>query len=95
MRKQNNRQRRNVAGPSSRRGELGLEQRISVAGSRRSDEIAAAIGRGSNLRRVRGILAARSLLKLLKAENDELRNSVVELALEIQELEIQDMREGQ
>jgi hypothetical protein len=90
MRKQNIRERRNVAGPSFRRGELGLEQRISVAGSRRSDEIAAAIGRASNSWRDRGILAARTLLTLLEAENDELRNSVVELALEIQNL-----RDGQ
>jgi hypothetical protein len=88
MRKQNNRDRRNIAGPSVR-GELGMEQWTSVADSRATDETAAAIGRRSNSRRDQGILAGPSLLKLLKAENDELRNSVVELALEIQ-----DMRQG-
>lgn len=91
MRKQTNRERSSFAGPSFWPGERSSEQRKSVTRSRKTAGVVAGAHDGSNLGRDRG--AVPSLLDRLKAENAELRNSVVALALEIHTMRERHMRE--
>jgi hypothetical protein len=63
-----------------------MEPRTSLASPPARPAVVATFRDPPVLKRDRGIVAGQSLLKVLEAENAELRNSVVALALEVQEL---------
>jgi hypothetical protein len=90
MRKQTNREHRTVAGPSFQFGGRSMES-VSMAHGSKGVGVVAEFRDGSNCRLDRGSAggAGESLLKFLKAENAELKKSVIQLALEIK-----DLREG-